>query len=65
MVGHMDMKKEEKTHSRLPENAYRELRSGEEYQPVMSPAAKYKEVTVWSVIWGLLMAVIFSAAAAY
>lgn len=49
----------------LPENAYRELKNGEEYHPVMSPEKQYKEVTPWSVIWGLIMAVIFSAAAAY
>ncbi len=49
----------------LPENAYRELKPGEEYQPLMSPSKKFPEVTVWSVVWGLLMAVLFSAAAAY
>ncbi len=49
----------------LPENAYRELKPGEEYIPLMSPFKKYPEVTAWSVIWGLLMAVLFSAAAAY
>jgi putative OPT family oligopeptide transporter len=51
--------------SGLPENAYRELRQGEVYRPVMSPEYKFKEVTLWSVIWGLLMAILFSAAAAY
>ncbi len=51
--------------SGLPENAYRELKEGEKYQPVMSPHKNYKEVTPWSVLWGLVMAVIFSAAAAY
>lgn len=49
----------------LPENAYRELQPGEEYQPLMSPSKKYPEVSVWSVSWGILMAVLFSAAAAY
>lgn len=49
----------------LPDNAYRELKPGEEYKPLMSPLKKYPEVTVWSVVWGLLMAVLFSAAAAY
>lgn len=49
----------------LPENAFRELKSGEEYKPVMSPDKQYKEVTPWSVLWGLVMAVLFSAAAAY
>ncbi len=49
----------------LPENAYRELKEGEVYKPLMSPDKTYKEVTPWSVFWGLVMAVIFSAAAAY
>jgi putative OPT family oligopeptide transporter len=49
----------------LPENANRELKPGETYEPVLSPSKKYPEVTSWSVIWGVLMAVLFSAAAAY
>lgn len=49
----------------LPENAHRELKEGEQYHPVMSPGKQYKEVTPWSVTWGLVMAVLFSAAAAY
>ncbi|MBR7013563.1 MAG: oligopeptide transporter, OPT family [Prevotella sp.] len=49
----------------LPENAFRELKEGEEYQPVMSPERSYPEVNGWSVTWGVLMAVLFSAAAAY
>ena len=49
----------------LPENANRELKTGEKYEPVMSPHKKYPEVTIWSVLWGVLMAVLFSAAAAY
>lgn len=49
----------------LPENAYRELKPGEEYQPVMPANQSIPEVTTWSLIMGLLMAVIFSAAAAY
>jgi len=51
--------------SGLPENAFRELKEGEEYKPIMSPDKQYREVTPWSVVWGLIMAVIFSAAAAY
>lgn len=50
---------------RLPENAARPLKEGERYEPVMSPQSNPKEVTVWSVSWGLVMAVLFSAAAAY
>jgi len=49
----------------LPENANRELNVGEKYEPVMSPFKQYREVTPWSVIWGVLMAILFSAAAAY
>ncbi len=49
----------------LPENAFTELKEGEEYHPVMSPGKVYPEVTPWSVAWGLVMAVLFSAAAAY
>ena len=49
----------------LPENAYRELAPGEEYKPVMSPQSKPREVTPYSVSFGILMAIIFSAAAAY
>ena len=49
----------------LPENAQRELRPGEEYQPLLSPKKNYTEVTAYSVFLGILMAIIFSAAAAY
>ena len=49
----------------LPENAFRELKDGEEYKPVMSPQESYREVSPWSITWGILMAVLFSAAAAY
>ena len=49
----------------IPENAFRELKPGEEYVPVMRPGKEYPEVTPYSVTMGLLMAVIFSAAAAY
>lgn len=51
--------------SGLPENAYRELKEGEEYRPIMHPDKTYREVTPWSVCWGLVMAVVFSAAAAF
>ncbi len=49
----------------LPENAYRELKEGEDYKPIMSPDKSYPEVTPWSVFMGVIMTVIFSAAAAY
>lgn len=56
---------EKKQPIELPENAFRELKEGEEYQPIMSPDKTYPEVNAWSVSWGIVMAVIFSAAAAY
>ena len=49
----------------LPENAFRELHEGEEYEPMMPAEGNPREVNLWSVCWGILMAVIFSAAAAY
>lgn len=49
----------------IPDNAFRELREGEVYQPIMSPDKVYPEINIWSVVWGLIMAVVFSAAAAY
>lgn len=58
-------KEEEEKVNGLAENAYRELKEGEVYNPIMSPTKQYREVTPWSVFWGLVMAVIFSAAAAY
>ncbi|WP_307758242.1 OPT family oligopeptide transporter [uncultured Mediterranea sp.] len=59
------MKQEEEQVTGLPENAFRELKPGETYNPLMSPDKKYPEVNVWSVSWGICMAVLFSAAAAY
>lgn len=56
---------EEKKNIQLPDNAFRELKDGEQYEPVMSPHQQYVEVNGWSVTWGILMAVLFSAAAAY
>lgn len=53
------------TDTGLPENAFRELAADEQYVPVMKPAHDQKEVTPYSVGMGLLMAVVFSAAAAY
>ena len=49
----------------LPENAFRELAADEVYEPVMSPARDQEEVTPYSVGTGLVMAIVFSAAAAY
>ena len=49
----------------LPDNAFRELKEGEKYTPVLHPDKTYSEITPYSVSMGLIMAVIFSAAAAY
>jgi putative OPT family oligopeptide transporter len=60
------MEKEEKEKfTGIPENAFRELKPGEEYKPLMRADKVYPEVTVWSVCWGIAMAILFSAAAAY
>jgi len=56
---------EEEKITGLPENASRELKEGEVYKPLLSPDKNYPEVNARSVSWGLLMAVLFSAAAAY
>ncbi|MBO7491931.1 MAG: oligopeptide transporter, OPT family [Bacteroidales bacterium] len=50
---------------KLPDNAYRELKEGEEYKPILLGEKKYPELNAWTIIWGIIMAVIFSAATAY
>ena len=59
------MEQEEQKVNSLPENAYRELKPGEVYKPMMPADSKPKEVTVYSVVFGVIMAIVFSAAAAY
>jgi len=59
------MEQENKQLNSLPDNAYRELAPGEEYKPMMPANVKPKEVTPYSVTFGIIMAIIFSAAAAY
>ena len=59
------MDEKEKETVGLPDNAFRELNPGEEYEPVMNSRKAYPEVNGWSVTWGILMAMLFSAAAAY
>ena len=56
---------EQKKNISLPENAYRELKAGEEYQPVMPATSTPAEATPYSVTMGVIMAIIFSAAAAF
>lgn len=55
----------EENKTSLPENAQRELKPGEKYEPLLSPKKTYPEVTFYSVSVGILMVIIFSAAAAY
>ncbi len=55
----------EKQKISLPENAQRELAPGEEYHPILGAEKTFKEVTAYSVAVGILMVVLFSAAAAY
>lgn len=50
---------------KLPENAQRELKPGEVYKPLLSPDKKFAEVTPYSVLVGIFMVILFSAAAAY
>ena len=59
------MEQPSSTTNGLPENAYKELPPGEDYRPILAPSSSPPEVTWWSVTWGLFMAVLFSAAAAY
>ena len=59
------MKEQNEGQMQLPENAFRELSPGEEYTPIMKPEVSYPEVNAWSVTWGIVMAMLFSAAAAY
>ncbi len=56
---------EENKPTSLPENAFRKLAPGEQYEPLLKPDKEYPEVTPWSVSLGLVMTIIFSAAAAY
>ena len=55
----------EKQKISLPENAQRELAPGEEYHPILGAEKTFKEVTAYSVAVGILMVILFSAAAAY
>lgn len=59
------MKEEFEKQAGLPENAFRPLKPGEKYEPLMSPDKEYPEVNFRSVSWGIIMAIIFSAAAAF
>ena len=52
------MKQEEDKFTGLPENAFRELKAGEVYNPLMSPSKNYPEVNFWSVTWGIALSLI-------
>ncbi len=56
---------EEITEIKLPDNAYTELKEGEEYKPILLGHKEYPEINVWTIVWGILMAIVFSAATAY
>ena len=50
---------------KLPENAYRELKPGETYTPIISQEKGVLEVTLRSILFGIVMAIIWGAAASY
>ena len=50
---------------KLPDNAYRELKEGESYKPILLGEKKYPELNAWTITWGIIMAIIFSAATVY
>ncbi len=49
----------------LPANAYRKLEPGEEYRPVVPASDLRPEVTRWSILTGLGLVVVFTAACSY
>ena len=51
------------TNQSLPENAFRELREGEQYEPLMRADRTYPEVNAWSVAWGIPIKPIISTCA--
>jgi hypothetical protein len=55
----------EENEIKLPENAYSELKENEHYKPILLSDRNYPEVNGWTVFWGIIMAIIFSAATAY
>jgi putative OPT family oligopeptide transporter len=59
------MEQKEEKITGLPDNAYKELKDGEKYKPILLSDKKYPEINTWTVFWGIIMAIIFSAATAY
>jgi len=49
----------------LPENAYQPLKPGESYPPIVPAEAKLPELTLRSILWGVVFCVIFTVASAY
>jgi putative OPT family oligopeptide transporter len=49
----------------LPDNAYKALKPGEKYQPIVAPGVSMPELTARSIAWGLFFCVIFTIASAY
>jgi putative OPT family oligopeptide transporter len=49
----------------LPENAYLPLKPGECYPPIVSADTKMPELTLRSILWGVVFCVIFTIASAY
>ena len=50
----MQDEEKEKLSVNLPENAFRELKDGEKYEPILRPECQYPEVTPYSVSMGLI-----------
>ncbi|MDZ7270580.1 MAG: oligopeptide transporter, OPT family [candidate division KSB1 bacterium] len=55
----------EGTRKSLPANAYRPLQDGEKYEPYVPASQSLPEASGRAIFWGLLMAAVFTAAAAY
>lgn len=53
------------TQFKFPENAYRELKPGEEYVPMIPPNVSVPELTPRAMIFGLIMNIVFSVAATF
>lgn len=53
------------TYTKFPDNAYRELKEGETYVPMVPPGATVPEMTARTIVFGLVMNVVFSVAATF
>lgn len=61
----MEHSSPQKTSKLLPSNAYTKLKPGEVYKPVVPAEDTRAEITVWSVVTGVVMVIIFAAACIY